>query len=73
MPQAMESQREVMRKWFGDSIDLGGPYTFLRSHGFWDEAGVIRPPVPHHNVSSDEWECISFLCAEWDFGWENVK
>lgn len=73
MPQALDSQRELMGKWFGNEIDDGGPYAFLRSHGYWEEGGMIRPPVPHHNVSADEWQCIAFLCDEWDYGWETAK
>lgn len=68
MPQASNEQRALMEKWFGDPVDDGGPYRFLQSHGFTEWAGTFKPPVPSHNVSCDEWECIAFLCDEWDYG-----
>ena len=69
MPQALDEQRELMTKWFGD-FDLAGPLVFLMSHGFTEHAGIIRPPVPSHRLSGDEAECLDFLFAEWDFGFE---
>jgi len=71
MPQALDEQRSLMEKWFGDPVDMFGPLTFLVSHGFTDDRGMIRPPVPSHALSKEEAECIDFLCDEWDFAWEN--
>ena len=69
MPTASNEQRALMEKWFGDAISEYGPMTFLESHGYillpnW----CWRKPVPHHNMSDDEWECLKFLVDEWDFG-----
>lgn len=69
MPQATDEQRALMEKWFGDSVDMRGPYAFLMSRGYRDDRGMIVPPVPSHKVSREEGECIDFLCDEWDFGW----
>jgi hypothetical protein len=70
MPSAPDDLRDLMEKWFGDSIDMEGPLHFLRSHGFTEMAnGMLRPPTPAHNCSVDEWNCIGFLVQEWDFGY----
>lgn len=70
MPQASDEQRNLMEKWFGDPIDERGPNNFLRSHGYTQRGGVLISPTPSHTVSKDEWECIAFLCDEWDFGFD---
>lgn len=70
MPQASDRQRELMERWFGDSINMAGPYKFLRSHGYTEKGGLLIKPVSAHNVSRDEWQCIRFLVDEWDFGFD---
>jgi hypothetical protein len=68
MPTATDKLREQMTRWFG-GIDCYEPLAFLRSHGFTEKGGHIRPPVPSHNVSRDEGICIDFLFQEWDFAY----
>lgn len=69
MPSASDEQHKLMEKWFGDPVDERGPIAFLQSHGY-----VLRrdwhwtKPTPSHTISDDEWECLKFLCDEWDFG-----
>ena len=70
MPTASDWQRALMEKWFGDPIDDSGPLDLLFSHGFVDDRGILRPPVPSHTVNIVEWECIAFLINEWDYGFE---
>lgn len=67
MPQALDEQRELMVKWFGD-FDCWLPLEFLLSRGYTDTKGWIAKPTPSHTISAEEGECIDFLCDEWDFG-----
>lgn len=69
MPQATNEQRALMQKWFGDPIDDYGPMKFLYAHGYNDQAGMWYKPTPSHTVSMFEWECLNFLCDEWDYGY----
>jgi len=66
MPQASDEQRMLMTKWFGD-IDTRGPWKFLKARGWVDNRGHIEPPVEAHTPSVYEFECIWFLCDEWDY------
>jgi hypothetical protein len=66
MPSSSQRQHDLMNKWFG-SIDICGPLDLLLSHGFIEKGGWITPPVPAHNVSEIESECLDFLFYEWDF------
>lgn len=68
MPTASDELRDLMSKWFGDSIDMVGPYNFLRRHGYTEEGGLFLKPTPAHTVSEFEWMCLCFLMEEWDFG-----
>lgn len=65
MPQSTDELRSLMTEWFGDLGD-GGPSQFLLSHGFIEERGLWKPPVPFHNVSREELACLRFLVEEWD-------
>lgn len=69
MPQALDEQRELMRKWFGDPIDDSGPLNFLIARGWTDQGGMLSPPVSAHSPSVYELHCIWFLCDEWDYGY----
>lgn len=74
MPQALDSQRDLMLKWFGDSIDEQGPMRFLLSRGYtFPRGGMIIKPTLSHTVSYEEGECVDFLCDEWDFGFDPNK
>jgi hypothetical protein len=68
MPQATDELRAIMEKRFGDRIDESGPLQHLLAQGFSERGGMLRPP-PDHRVSDEEWECIEFLCDEWDFAY----
>lgn len=68
MPQASDELRALMKRWFGDPIDEQGPMKLLLSHGFTEENGMWRLPVPSHTISDIEWYCLKFLHDEWDFG-----
>lgn len=72
MPSATDEQRELMKKWFG-SCDGMNDYPvigFLLSHGYTTIAGMWHKPTPSHTVSEFEWECLNFLCDEWDYGYD---
>jgi len=32
--------------------------------------GMLIKPTPSHTVSDYEWECVAFLCNEWDYGYD---
>lgn len=66
MPQTTDELRALMGEWFGDEIDDHPPTAFLLSHGFTEEGGHWKPPVPYHNVSREELACLRFLLEEWD-------
>lgn len=68
MPQASDQQRALMEKWFGDPVDDSGPMRFLFAHGFTEKAGMWKSPTSSHTISEYEWECLLFLCDEWDYG-----
>lgn len=70
MPSATDESREAMRKMFGNLVCDREPHDFLRSHGYTDKAGMLRPPKPDHMVTTDEWACIEYLCDEWDYGFD---
>lgn len=74
MPTASNEAQNLMKLWFGDSIDDQGPTQLLKSHGF-----VLRrdwqweKPALFHTISEIEWTCIMFLIEEWDFGGVYIK
>lgn len=70
MPSCSDALRDLMRKWFnrdGDCVDEWKVIQFLMSHGFTETNGMIKPPVPAHNMSTIEWFCIRYLVEEWDY------
>jgi hypothetical protein len=69
MPTASDALRETMRQRFGDPIDDDGPYNYLKDRGFTEKAGIIKPPKAEYMLSNEEWDCIQFLCDEWDYGY----
>ncbi|WP_425540710.1 hypothetical protein [Rhodoblastus acidophilus] len=69
MPQASDELRSKMQTYFGDEIDDGGPMRFLEEHGYViQRTGVISCPVGRE-ITDKEWDCICFLCDEWDYGY----
>ena len=73
MPQATDEQRELMQQWFGDEIDDSGPSNFLAERGWTFPGGICTPPVPSHQPSQYELECVYFLCDEWDYGYHGTQ
>ncbi len=70
MPQASDELRSLMGEYFGDTIDGFGPIKFLEDSGFtltrqWT---WTKPNATYENLTQKEYECIVFLCHEWDFG-----
>lgn len=72
MPSATDESHEAMRKMFGKYVGDEEPLKFLHDHGYTDEAGMLHPPTFGHPVTNEEWACISFLCDEWDYGFDPV-
>ena len=72
MPQASEELRKQMAEYFGGSgIMDTAPTKFLQDAGYtltrewtWDKPGV----TDYDQMSRKEFECLMFLCHEWDFG-----
>lgn len=70
MPTASDEQRSLMDKWFGDPVDDGGPMRFLIARGWTERAGLWRKPTSAYTPSEYEFECLQFLCDEWDYGFD---
>lgn len=72
LPQASDELRERMRVRFGDEISEQGPWEYLIKRQWREKAGMmIRPSdKTEEKITPDEWECINFLCDEWDFGYD---
>jgi hypothetical protein len=69
MPTADDKSREIMKQRFGD-IDLMGPLQHLLAQGFSERGGMITPPYRGYKCMPGEWDCIGFLCDEWDFAYD---
>lgn len=69
MPQASDEMRDLMKQYFGNGIDDRGPTEFLFSHGYLEKAGYWTKPTPSHSVTDYEWDCLNFLCEEWDYAY----
>lgn len=76
MPQASETQRAQMAKWFPRGaggfdndfgVDDGAPYEFLMARGWTDNGGLLSKPTPSYNVSYYEVQILLFLRDEWDY------
>lgn len=70
MPTASDELRDKMEKYFGDPIDDSGPYKYILSRGYTDTAGLLRRPSLDYAITDLEWDCIMFLCDEWDYAYE---
>lgn len=69
MPQASDEDREKMAKYFGgDGIDMMHPLRYLVLHGWKDHRGLLI--APKRDIDQKEWDCVYFLCDEWDFGYD---
>ena len=71
MPTATDELREKMLGYFGDSVDLYGPLQFLKESGWNDNAGTLLSP--NRTIWDKEWDCVDFLCQEWDFSYFSGK
>ena len=70
MPQATEEQRQRMRNYFGD-IDDFGPAEFLKEQGYKEDRFRWHPKEGVkclNDMTEKEWDCLSFLQNEWDWG-----
>ena len=73
MPQASDEVRALMASYFGDDgIDLYPPLECLKSLGWTDGAGWLCYPEGklRSEVTKKEWDCVDFLCDEWDFAFD---
>jgi hypothetical protein len=71
MPTASNELREKMRQRFGSEIDEQGPLKYLKDRGFTEVMnGMLQPPKTDYMITTEEWECVEFLCDEWDFAYE---
>lgn len=73
MPQASDSARDEMARWFPKSLAPGisedGPYEFLKARGWvLNKQWLWEPPARHHQANYYEYRCICFLIEEWDYG-----
>lgn len=70
MPQASDEARALMGVYFGDEIDDGPPIRFLLARGYTECEGFWIKPTPSHSISDYEWDCLNFLCDEWDYAYD---
>lgn len=72
MPSATPELRERMGQLFGDEIDDAGPMEFLKKAGYRSTADWRWLPKPgvtdYADMTQDEYDCMVFLCQEWDQG-----
>lgn len=72
MPTAAPELRAKMKEYFGSEIGDAGPIAFLEKEGYvlmrnWN--WKPKPGVGNYDQCTDqEYECIQFLCQEWDMG-----
>jgi len=71
MPTASDELRARMKERFGCPVGDAGPISYLEGQGYilnrdWTWA---HPKVSSaDDIPTAEWDCIVFLCDEWDFG-----
>ncbi len=71
MPQASDEDRNRMAQYFGDDgINDWPPTEFLIKAGFTERAGWWTKPSKDHVVTEKEYECLNFLCDEWDHAYD---
>ena len=64
MPQATDELRAKMQEYFGDPISDSGPEAYLRECGWLEDRFLWSKP--NRVIIAKEWDCIQFLCDEWD-------
>jgi hypothetical protein len=72
MPQASDEDRAKMAKYFGGlGISDAEPTQYLLSEGWkFLPNGMIAKPVPDYKPMQKEWDCLYFLCDEWDYSYD---
>ena len=72
MPSASDELRNEMERRFGDAISDSGPIRFLEDAGYKLTSDFEWEPKPGvrtlKDMTRDEFDCLLFLCHEWDFG-----
>jgi hypothetical protein len=71
MPQATDELREKIDGYFKSGIDLYAPLEYLKSEGWTDDKGWLFSPS--RTITEKEWDCVDFLCDEWDFAYNAAK
>lgn len=62
-----------MERYFGEAIDLYGPLKFLMDNGWDDDRGILSTKKQRHEITMKEFDCVDFLCDEWDFGYAGLQ
>ena len=72
MPQASDEDRAKMAKYFGgDGISDSPPMQYLYRKGWkFLPGGMIEKPAPDYLPCTKEWDCLYFLCDEWDHAYD---
>lgn len=72
MPQASDEDRAKMARYFGgDGISDAEPTQYLHSRGWvFTRSGMIEKPSADYKPTAQEWDCLYFLCDEWDYGYD---
>lgn len=72
MPQTSDEIRNKMKEYFGDPVDDKGPMAYLEVQGFkLSRGGIYTKPNSEHKLTEKEWECLTFMCEEWDYGYDS--
>lgn len=73
MPQASDELRDKMARYFDDAIADWPPTAFLLDQGYSEKGGWWTKPSPDHTPTEKEWDCLNFLCDEWDHAYDFTK
>lgn len=73
MPQSSDELRKLMGQWFGDEISDEGPYKYLMSKGWIEEAGMFYSPTPSYFGPVEDYIVLKFMMEEWDYSWESTS
>jgi len=72
MPQASDELRKKMQNYFGgNGIDDGCVTEYLEARGFTltkDWLWNLPDNWTEADLTEQDWDCITFLVHEWDFG-----
>ena len=65
---------EAIARWtlIGDAARaaLDAPLSYLKNSGWSEVSGCLSPP--NRPITDAEWECLDFLCEEWDFAYNPI-